>query len=128
MEITFRFLFVIITYFLFCPNYVICLFHVVTLLDDVSITLFSYVWITYGNDVKITFRFNLSLWRISYFVTITFRFFSLLQRIFITSQLCYLSVRCSYVSWWRYNYVIFWYVRITYGNNVIITFRFCSSF
>ena len=34
------FLFVIVTYFLFCPNYVICLFDVVTFLDDVRISLY----------------------------------------------------------------------------------------
>ena len=34
------FLFVIVTYFLFCPNYSICLFDVVTFLDDVGITLY----------------------------------------------------------------------------------------
>ena len=34
------FLFVIVTYFLFCQNYGIYLFDVVTFFDDVSITLY----------------------------------------------------------------------------------------
>ena len=32
----------------------------------------------------------------------------------------------TYFSW-RWDYVILWYVCITYGNNIEITFRFCSS-
>ena len=46
---------------------------------------------------------------------------------FITSQLRYLFLWFSYVFWWRKSYVLFCYIRNTYGNNATITFRFCSS-
>ena len=45
---------------------------------------------------------------------------------FITSQLRYLFVRYSYAFLWRWNYDVFWYVRITHGNKVTITLPFCS--
>ena len=46
---------------------------------------------------------------------------------FITSQIRYLFGRCSYVFWWRESYVLFWYLRVTYRNNVRVTFLFCWS-
>ena len=45
---------------------------------------------------------------------------------FITSQLRYLFVRCTYVFLRRQNYVIFWYVRIMCRNKVTIVFQFYS--
>ena len=45
---------------------------------------------------------------------------------FITSQLRYLFVRCTYVFLRRQNYVIFWYVRIMCRNEVTIVFQFYS--
>ena len=71
--------------------------------------------ITYGNNV-----WN-NVWK-SRFV-----FVHNCDVFFILSQLRYLFVWCSYVFWWRSNYVIYWYVRITYGNDVKIMFRFWSS-
>ena len=53
--------------FLFRHYYVIYLFDVVTFFDD---EIFWYVRITYVNDVKTTFGFCSSLWRIFYFITI----------------------------------------------------------
>ena len=118
-----RYLFVRCTYvFLRRQNYVI----------------FWYVRIMCRNEVTIVFQFCSLLWRIFYYViylfnAVTFfydfsnRFyfgtFELCMEImlqlrfvfvrhcnvfFITSQLRYLFVRCSYAFWWRYNYVIFW--------------------
>ena len=71
--------------------------------------------ITYGNNV-----WN-NVWK-SRFV-----FVHNCDVFFILLQLRYLFVWCSYVFWWRSNYVIYWYVRITYGNDVKIMFRFWSS-
>ena len=45
---------------------------------------------------------------------------------FITSQLRYLFVRCTYVFLRRQNYVILWYVRNMCRNEVTIVFQFCS--
>ena len=105
------FLFVIVTYCLFGYNYVIYLFGVVTFLDDVRITL--------------------------YFSTFELRTET-------TWKLRFVFVRYCEIFSLRYNYVIylfdvvtflddvrnrfyFLYIRITYGKNVTVTFRFCSS-
>ena len=72
-------MFVIVTYFLLRQNYVICLFDVGTFFDDVRITLYF-----------VTFELRME-------ITLQLRFiFALHYNIFfITSQLCYLFVRCS---------------------------------
>ena len=115
MEITYgnyvSFLFVIVTYFLLRHNYVIYLFDVVTFFDNVRITLY---FGTFELRMEITLQLR-------------FVFARHCDVFFITSQLRYLFVHCSYVFWWRENYVIFWFVWITYGNNVTITFRLCWS-
>ena len=67
--------------------------------------------ITYGNNV----------WKLG------FVFVRHCDVFFLSSQLPYLFVPCSYNCWWCWNYVLFWYVRITYGNDVKVTFCVCSS-
>ena len=84
MEITLQlrsFLFAIVKYFLSCDNYVIYLFDVVMLLYDVRITLYF------------------GMFKLRMEVTLQLRFIFVRHRdvFFITSQLCYLFVRCSYV-------------------------------
>ena len=76
--------------FLFRHYYVIYLFDVVTFFDD---EIFWYVRITYVNDVKTTFGFCSSLWRIF----ISLQLFVIVTYYFITSQLRYFFVSCSYV-------------------------------
>ena len=77
---------------------------------------FSFVvcCITYGNN-----PWN-NIWKLRFVFVCHCDLFSIL------SQLLYLFVWCSYVSWWRWHYVIFWYIRITYGNNVKLRFVFIS--
>ena len=82
---------------------------------------FSFVvcCITYGNNAWNT------VWKLR------FVFDCHCDPFFILSQPRYLFVRCSYVSWWRQHYVIFWYVPITYGNDVKLHFIFichCNVF
>ena len=96
-------LFVIVMYFLFRHNYFIYFFEVVTFFDDVRN---RYYFGTFELRMEITLQLR-------------FVFVGHCNVFFITSQLRYLFVRCKYVFWWRSNYVIFWYVRITYGNYVI---------
>ena len=142
------FLFMIVTYFLFRHNYVIYLFDVVTILMMLEsryiLVRLNYVWkwrenyvlllfvivtyflvpcnyiiyffnvVTFFDDVRK--RFHFGTFELHMEITLQLRICNVFS---ITSQLRYLFVRCSYVSWWRYNYVIFWYVRITYGNYVI---------
>ena len=79
------FLFVIVTYFLFRHNYAIYLFDVVTIFDDVRITLY------FG-----TFELRMEMtWKLH------FVFVRHCDVFFISLQLRYLFVRCSYVFWWR---------------------------
>ena len=81
-------------------NYVIYLFDVVTFFD-------------------ITLYFGTFELRMEIMLQLRFVLARHCDVFFITSQFRYLFVRCSYVLWWRYNYVIFYYVRITYWNYVI---------
>ena len=85
MEITYgnyvSFLFVIVTYFLLRHNYVIYLFDVVTFFDNVRITLY---FGTFELRMEITLQLR-------------FVFARHCDVFFITSQLRYLFVRCSYV-------------------------------
>ena len=85
MEITYgnyvSFLFVIVTYFLFRHIYVIYLFDVVTIFDDVRITLY---FGTFELRMEITLQLR-------------FVFARHCDVFFITSQSRYLFVRCSYV-------------------------------
>ena len=128
------FLFVIVTYFLFCHNYVIYLFHVNTFFDDVGnsfyfctfklrmeITLqlrFGFVrhcsvfllrhnyvicWfhiVTFFDDVRITLYFG--TFELCMEITLQLRFVFVLHFnvFFITLQLRYLFVQCSYIFWW----------------------------
>ena len=89
MEITYgnyvSFLFVIVTYFLFRHNYAIYLFGVVTIFDEVRITLFS---------CKFELRIEMT-WKLR------FVFVRHCDVFFISLQLRYLFVWCSYVFWWR---------------------------
>ena len=96
-------LFVIVMYFLFRHNYFIYFFEVVTFFDDVRN---RYYFGTFELRMEITLQLR-------------FVFVRHCNVFFITSQLRYLFVQCKYLFWWRSNYVIFWYVRITYGNYVI---------
>ena len=96
-------LFVIVMYFLFRHNYFIYFFEVVTFFDDVRN---RYYFGTFELRMEITLQLR-------------FVFVRHCNVFFITSQLRYLFVQCKYVFWWRSNYVIFWYVRITYRNYVI---------
>ena len=83
-----RFVFVChcdVFFFFFWPNYVICLFDVVTFLDDVSITLHF-----------VTFEFRMEMtWKLCFVFVCHYDVF------FILSQLHYLFVPCSYILWWR---------------------------
>ena len=73
-----------------------------------------YVCITYGNNVKITFRLCSSLWRIFYCVTITL-FICLMDLYFFkTLELRYILVRSNYVWKWRDNSVSFLFVIVAY--------------
>ena len=93
------------------PGFRSSLFDVVTFFDVVRITLY---FGTFELCVEITLQLR-------------FVFVRHCDIFFITSKLRCLFVRCTYAFLRRQNYVIFWYVRITYGNDVIITFHFCSS-
>ena len=104
-------LFVIATYFLLRHSYVFILFDVITFFDDVRITLY---FGTFELRMEITLQLR-------------FVFARHCDVFFITSQLRYLFVRCSYIFWWRENYVIFLYVWITYGNNFTTTLCLFSS-
>ena len=79
------------------------------------------------HDVRITFFCGAFALRMEINLKLRFGFVRHCDVFFVTLQLRYLFVRCSYVFWWRWNYVIFWYVRITYGNDMTITFCFCWS-
>ena len=85
MEITYgnyvSFLFVIVTYFLFRHNSVIYLFDVVTIVDDVRITLY----------------FGTSELRMEITLQLRFVFVRHCNVFFITSQLRYLFFRRNYV-------------------------------
>ena len=72
-----------------------------------------YVCVTYGNNVKITFRFCLSLWRIFYCVTITLFICLMYLYFFKTLELRYILVRSNYVWKWRENYVSCLFVFVT---------------
>ena len=73
-----------------------------------------YVCITYGNNVKSTFRFGSSLWRIFYYVTIMLFTCSMYLRFLKTFELRYILV-CSNDVWkWRDNYVSFLFVIVRY--------------
>ena len=85
-------------------NYIIYLFDVVMFFHNV---IFWYVWITYGNNVIITFRFSSPLWRIfllrhNYviylFVVVTF---------LMTLEIRYILVCSNYVLKLRFKLVIF---------------------
>ena len=104
------FLFIIVACFLLCYNYVICLFDVVTFFDDVRN---RYYFGTFQLGMEITLQLR-------------FTFVHQCDVFFYFVKLRYLFVRCSYNFWWRKSYVIFWYFRITYGNDVKITFHVCS--
>ena len=71
--------------FFFCPNYVICLFDVVTFLDDVSIKLYF---------VTLELRMEMT-WKLCFVFVCYYDVF------FVLSQLRYLFVPCSYIFWWR---------------------------
>ena len=103
--------------FLFRHYYVIYLFDVVTFFDD---EIFWYVRITYVNDVKTTFGFCSSLWRIFYFitivchcnvffyyVTITLFFLFHVVTFLMMLELRYILVRSNYERKLRYKTVIF---------------------
>ena len=96
-------LLVIVTYFLVPYNYITYFFNVVTIFDDIRKRFY---FGTFELHMEITLQLR-------------FVFARHCKVFFITSQLRYLFVRCIYVFWWRQNYVIFWYVRITYGNYAI---------
>ena len=75
------FLFVIVTYFLFCHTYAIYVFDIITVFDDVRITLY---FGTFELRTEITLQ-------------LPFVFVRYSNIFFLTSQLRYLFVRCSYV-------------------------------
>ena len=75
------FLFVTLTYFSLRHNYFICLFNVVTFLNDVRITLY---FGTFELRMEITLQLR-------------FVFVRHCKVFFIMSQLGYLFVRCNYV-------------------------------
>ena len=123
MEITYgityennvSFLFLIVTYFLFCHIYVIYLFDVVTFFDHVRITLY------FG-----TFKLWMEMtWKLRFDFVCHYNVF------FIMSQLHYLFVRCSYVCLTTLDYIIFWYVRISTEITLQLHFvfvRHCNLF
>ena len=80
------------------------------------------------HDVRITFFCGKFLLRMELMLQLRFVFFHHSDVFFIASQLLYLFFRCSCVFWWRKNYVLFWYVRITYGNNVSLLFVIVMHF
>ena len=85
-------LFVIVTYSLLHRIYVFYLFDVVT----------------FSNDVRITFYFGMFELHMEITLHLRFVFVRHCDIFFITSQLRYLFVVCSYVFWLRYNYIIIW--------------------
>ena len=75
-------LFIILTYFLLRHNYVFYLLDVITFFDEVRITLY----------------FDMFELRMEIKLQLRFVFARHCQVFFITSELRYLFVRCSYVS------------------------------
>ena len=92
-----------------------------------DIFIYFFLVVTFFDNFRFTLYFGTFELRMEITLQLRFVFARHCDVFFITSQLRYLFVRCSYVFWWRENYVIFWFVWITYGNNVTITFRFCWS-
>ena len=78
-------LFIILAYFLLRHNYVFYLLDVITFFDEVRITLYF--------DM-----FELRMERMEIKLQLRFVFARHCQVFFITSELRYLFVRCSYVS------------------------------
>ena len=123
------FLFVLVTNFLFCPNYFICLFDVVAFLDDVSITLYfgtfelrmgmawklHFVFICHCDVFLILSQLRYLFLPCSYVVTFfddvknSFYFCTFELRMEITLQLRFLFVRPSNIFLLRHNYVICWF-------------------
>ena len=93
-----------------------------------------YVCITYGNNVKITFSFCSSLWRIFYCVIITFPISISLRYLhfFKTIELRLILVRSNYVWKWHDKYVSLLFVVVTYfllrRNYVIYLFNVVTFF
>ena len=90
-----------------------------------------YVCIAY-NNVKMTLRFCLSLWRISYYVTITLFVSSMYLRFFKALELRYILVRSNYVWKGPDNYVLFLFIIEMYFllryNYVIYLFNVVTFF
>ena len=74
--------------------------------------------VTFFDDVRNTFYFATFELRMEITLHLRFVLVPHFKEIFITSQLWYLFARCSYVFWWCHNFVIFCYVRITYGSYI----------
>ena len=89
---------------------------VIVIFCYVTIVIYLFDVVALFNDVRNRFYFGTFKLRMDIKLQLRFVFAPHCNIFFITSQLRYLFVRCSYVFWWRSNYVVIWYVRITYGN------------
>ena len=89
------------------------LFLQLHIFHDTRITFFCSTFM-YGNNVKITFRFCSSLWRIFQCVIITLFIWSMYLRFFKSLELRYILIRSNYVWKWRDNYVSLFFDIVTY--------------
>ena len=105
------FLFVIVTYCLFGYNYVIYLFGVVTFFHDVRITLY---FSTFELRTETTWKLRSVFFRYCEVFSLRYNY-----------VICLFDV-VTFLDDVR-NRFYFLYIRITYGKNVAVTFRFCSS-